>query len=110
MEDTKELRDLVQQHERRLGENRVQLTAIKEIVDRHDDHIVKLSDAMSDLKARFGTVATKDDVKELSNQMNKTFQTNLGDALKAVPQNAVMLFTGVLALIAIVDLVIHFLK
>ena len=72
----------------------------------NEQRIVRLDEAMSDLRERFGTVATHDDVQELHTKIDASVNGLLKDALAAVPGRVSLFFTGAMALVALVTLVI----
>ena len=90
---------------------KTQLATLKERQNNHQDmierntaQIRRLDDAMSELREKFGAVSTHADILALHNKIDSSINTLLNDALASVPQKAMLWFTGILALLALADL------
>ena len=74
----------------------------------NEQRMERLDDAMADLRERFGSVATHDDVQALHTKIDSSINGLLKDALAAVPGKIALLFAGAMALTSVITLVAYF--
>jgi len=75
-------------------------------IKSHQESIEKLDISINELQERFGETATHEDVLELHNKIDASVNGLLKDALASVPQKTTLIFTVVMALIAIAQLLL----
>jgi uncharacterized coiled-coil protein SlyX len=54
-------------------------------LDRHDRHLFKLDESIGMLRENFGRVATKDDILNLSRNIDDKYTTHMRDAQNSLP-------------------------
>lgn len=101
---------MVETHAKYINELHVYRKEDRRLIERHEEQISKLDSTMADLRERFGLVATRTDVKELSEKIDSSINGLLKDALAAVPGRIGLAFTGLMALVAIITLVINLVR
>lgn len=99
------LLELVDSHEKQLQKLHNHREEDRLRIEMHDDQIAKLDSTISDLKERFGNVSTHKDIQELHEKIDSSINGLLKDALAAVPGKISLIFTGIIALVAIISLV-----
>ncbi len=104
---TAELEKIVQKHAISLQELEIKHQTMQNQIKLHSDHINKLTDSMADLRERFGSVATRDDIFAVTNKIDESVNGLLKDALSSVPHKAVAIFTGILLVIAAIEAALH---
>ena len=76
----------------------------------HRELIGRLDTSINELQERFGETATHKDVLELHNKIDDSVNGLLKDALASVPQKTTLIFTIVMALIAVAQLILSHTK
>jgi len=87
-------------------ELRERVRAHDEDIARHDQHLAKLDETVSELRAAIATVATKDDILKLSQNIDDKFSTQLRDAHNSIPGKIGLWITGGSVLVAVVGLLL----
>lgn len=88
-------------------ELRERVRAHDEDIARHDQHLAKLDETVAELRTAIATVATKDDILRLSQNIDGKFNGLLKDAQRSIPERVALLFAGGMFLIALVGLVVN---
>jgi DNA repair ATPase RecN len=91
-------------HMTAIVELRERVRAHDEDIARHDQHLVKLDETVSELRAAIATVATKDDINKLRVDISEKFGQRMTDALNAIPAKWAAIFAGGLMLVEIISL------
>ena len=63
-------------------------------IARHENHLRKLDETVSELRTAIAKVATKDDVAALRQDVTNTFYQQLRDANSSIPGKIGILLTG----------------
>lgn len=77
-----------------------------EQIEQAHEHIRRLDVVINDLSERFGATATHEDVLRLHTKIDESVNGILRDALSAVPQKTLVIFSGIMVVVAIIQLVI----
>lgn len=75
-----------------------------EDIARHDQHLIKLDETVSELRSAIAAVATKDDILRLSQNIDTKFNTQLRDAHNSIPTKIGLVLTAGSVLVAIIAL------
>lgn len=83
-----DIHQIVDSHSKTLQELQDKQLSQSMAIDQHTLQIAKLDENMTDIKERFGSVATHKDVLDLHTKIDASVNGVLRDALNAVPQHA----------------------
>jgi hypothetical protein len=98
--------DRINEHDVIIAEIKSNQANHMQITERHQAHIGRLDAAMTDLKERFGLMATHDDILELHTKIDGSVNGLLKDALNAIPQKAHLWIIGITGTLTITVAVI----
>jgi len=87
-----------------IAELRERLRGHDEDIARHEKHLHKLDETVSELRTAIAKVATKDDVAALRQDVTNTFYQQLRDANSSIPGKIGILITGGSLIIMIISL------
>jgi hypothetical protein len=104
---------IIDEHTKHIKELHVTQKEHGASLERHNEHISTLYSTMSDLKEKFGTVATHRDILDLQIKIDDSINGMLRDALNSVPQHAANrmlenknVWSAITAIAAIITIVI----
>jgi hypothetical protein len=92
------------QHMAAIVELRERVRAHDEDIARHDQHLAKLDETCAELRTAIATVATKDDIFRLSQNIDQKFSKQLSDAHNSIPAWIGLILTGGSVVVAIITL------
>jgi hypothetical protein len=106
----KQLHDIIETHSKNISELHIYRKEDRRLIEKHEDQIHVLDNTMTELRERFGLVATHADIRELHEKIDSSINNLLKDALNAVPGKIGLAFTGLMSLVAIISLIISLTK
>ena len=89
-----------------IAELKLRVKGHGEAIDRHEHHMQKLDETVTDLRVTLSRVATKDDIGELRGDIANKFDERLRDAQRSIPEKVAVVFSAGMFLIAIITLVV----
>jgi hypothetical protein len=95
------------QHMADIVQIRERLRAHDEDIARHDQHLAKLDETVAELRTAIATVATKDDIYQLSRNIDEKFSGQLKEAQASLPGKIGLLLTAGSILVALISLYAH---
>lgn len=85
MPTLEELAGTSQDHAVRIAVLEKRANGVDAMLQKHDDHLVKLDGAVSSIREILANVATKDDIYALSNNINQAWTQQMTQAHNSVP-------------------------
>lgn len=110
MPTIEELHDADKQHAAAIAELRGKIDTNTQAIARHQEHLLRLDEVTMAMRESIARVATKDDVNELRNDINKQFVTQLTAAHNSIPSKFAAIFAGGMFVIAVVTLFVSLVK
>jgi len=101
------LEDQLDEHERHIAELRERSLNHQALIEQNQHHIRRLDDAMTELRERFGSVATHADILSLHIKLDTDINGILKDAMASVPQKIMIWFAAIMAILTLADLISH---